>query len=129
MKLHLVALYRNLVAGTRLALFLPVRPYDYRAAALDYALLIAFNFLVWIAAAAIRTGMVGDFDSVAIPIYLGGIPLVIELEQPVEQFVLRRRTHGESHALRRLPVVVIEAEIAPAVCIADRFVKCYMDFS
>jgi hypothetical protein len=77
MKLHLVALYRNLVAGTRLALFLPVRPYDYRAAPLDYALLIAFNFVVWIAAAAIRTGMAGEFDSVAVPIYLGGIPLVL----------------------------------------------------
>ena len=77
MKLHLVALYRNLVAGTRLALFLPVRPYDYRAAPLDYALLIAFNFIVWIAAAAIRTGMAGEFDSVAVPIYLGGIPLVL----------------------------------------------------
>ena len=77
MKLHLAALYRNLVAGTRLALFLPVRPYDYRAAPLDYALLIAFNFAVWIAAAAIRTGMAGDFDDVAVPIYLGGIPLVL----------------------------------------------------
>ena len=77
MKLHRAALYRNLVAGTRLALFLPVRPYDYRAAPLDYALLIAFNFGVWIAAAAIRTGMAGDFDDVAVPIYLGGIPLVL----------------------------------------------------
>ena len=73
----LVALYRNLVAGARLALFLPVRPYDYRAAPLDYALLIAFNFAVWIAAAALRTGMAGDFDSVAVPIYLGGLPLVL----------------------------------------------------
>ena len=77
MKLHLAALYRNLVAGARLALFLPVRPYDYRAAPLDYALLIAFNFAVWIAAAAIRTGMAGEFDSMAVPIYLGGIPLVL----------------------------------------------------
>ncbi|HTM58863.1 MAG TPA: C13 family peptidase [Burkholderiales bacterium] len=77
MKRHLAALYRNLVAGTRLALFLRVRPYDYRAAPLDYALLVGFNFCVWIAAAAIRTGMVGDFDSVAVPIYLGGIPLVL----------------------------------------------------
>jgi hypothetical protein len=77
MKRHLGTLYRNLVAGTRLALFLPVRPYDYRAAPLDYALLVAFNFGVWVAAAALRTGMAGDFDSVAIPIYLGGIPLVL----------------------------------------------------
>ena len=77
MKLHLLALYRNLVAGTRLALFLRVRAYDYRAAPLDYALLIVFNFGAWVAAAAIRTGMVGDFDTVAVPIYLGGIPLVL----------------------------------------------------
>lgn len=74
---HLAALYRNLAAGTRLALFMRVRPYDYRSTPLDYTLLVAFNFCVWVAAAAIRTGMVGDFDSVAVPIYLGGIPLVL----------------------------------------------------
>ncbi len=77
MKLHLRSLYRNVVAGTRLALFLPVRPYDYRASPLDFTLLVAFNFLVWIAAAAMRTGAVGDFDETAIPIYLGSIPLVL----------------------------------------------------
>ena len=77
MKLHLRSLYRNVVAGTRLALFLPVRPYDYRASPVDFALLVAFNFLVWIAAAALRTGAVGDFDEAAIPIYLGSIPLVL----------------------------------------------------
>ena len=77
MKPHLAALHRNLVAGARLALFLPVRPYDYRAAPLDYALLIAFNFALWVAAAAIRTGMAGEFDGMAVPIYLGGIPLVL----------------------------------------------------
>ncbi len=77
MRLHLVALYRNLVAGTRLALFLPVRPYDYRAAPLDYALLIVFNFIVWVTTAWIRSGFAGDFDEMAIPIYLGAIPLVL----------------------------------------------------
>jgi len=77
MKLHLRSLYRNLVAGTRLALFLPVRPYDYRASPLDFTLLVAFNFLAWIAAAAVRTGAGGDFDETAIPIYLGSIPLVL----------------------------------------------------
>src|SRR2546430_16239891 len=77
MKPHLAALHRNLVAGARLALFLPVRPYDYRAAPLDYALLIAFNFALWLAAAAIRTGMAGEFDGMAVPIYLGGVPLLL----------------------------------------------------
>src|SRR4051812_33615738 len=77
MKLHLLSLYRNVVAGTRLALFMPVRPYDYRASPLDFTLLVAFNFVVWIAVAAIRTGASGDFDDTAIPIYLGSIPLVL----------------------------------------------------
>jgi hypothetical protein len=74
---RLRSLYRNVVAGTRLALFMPVRPYDYRASPLDFTLLVLFNFLVWVAAAAIRTGVSGDFDDMAIPTYLGSIPLVL----------------------------------------------------
>src|SRR5207247_10698227 len=77
MKLYLLSLYRNVVAGTRLALFMPVRPYDYRAAPLDFTLLVAFNFLVWVAAAAIRTGVTGDCAAPAIPIYPGAIPPVL----------------------------------------------------
>jgi hypothetical protein len=77
MKLHLLALYRNVVAGARLALFLPVRAYDYRVSPLDYSLLLAFNFAVWVAAAAIRTGLAGEFDSAAIAIYLASVPLVL----------------------------------------------------
>ncbi|HEX9433347.1 MAG TPA: C13 family peptidase [Burkholderiales bacterium] len=77
MKLHLQALYRNVLAGARLALFMPVRAYDYRVSALDFALLLAFNFAMWVAAAAIRTGLAGEFDSAALPIYLASVPLVL----------------------------------------------------
>ena len=77
MTFHLQALYRNVVAGARLALFMPVRAYDYRVSALDYGLLLAFNFAMWVAAAAIRTGLAGEFDSAALPIYLAGVPLVL----------------------------------------------------
>jgi hypothetical protein len=77
MKLYLQALYRNLLAGARLALFLPVRALDFHATALDYVLLVAFNFALWIAIAALRTGMAGDFDGDAIAIYLGAVPLVL----------------------------------------------------
>ena len=77
MKFHLVALYRNLIAGARLALFLPVRAFDYRVSAADYAWLLAFNFAVWVAAAAIRAGLAGEFDSAAVPIYLASIPLAL----------------------------------------------------
>ena len=67
----------NLVIGARLALFLPVRPHDYRAVAADYALLVAFNFVLWVAVAWVRVGFVGEFDPTAIPIYLGAVPLVL----------------------------------------------------
>ena len=77
MKFYLEALYRNVLAGARLALFMPVRAYDYRVSALDYALLLAFNFAMWVAAAAIRTGLAGEFDSAALPIYLASVPLVL----------------------------------------------------
>jgi hypothetical protein len=77
MKSHLQALYRNLVAGARLALFMRIRPYDYRASPLDYSLLLAFNFIVWLAAAAMRTGAVGEFDDAAIAIYFASVPLVL----------------------------------------------------
>jgi hypothetical protein len=77
MKFHLQALYRNVIAGARLALFLPLRAYDYRVSALDYSLLLAFNFAVWVGAAAIRTGLTGEFDSSAVPIYLASVPLVL----------------------------------------------------
>jgi peptidase C13-like protein len=77
MKLHLAALYRNLVAGARLALFLPVRAFDFRASALDYSALVAFNFAVWLIVAALRTGAEGEFDSAAPAIYLASVPLVL----------------------------------------------------
>jgi len=77
MTVHLRALYRNLVAGARLALFLPLRAFDFRAAPLDYTLLIAFNFVVWLVAAALRTGMEGEFDAAAPAVYLASVPVAL----------------------------------------------------
>ena len=77
MKFHLQALVRNLAAGARLALFMRVQPDDYRATPVDYSLLLAFNFIVWLAAAALRTGAVGEFDDAAVAIYLASVPLVL----------------------------------------------------
>ena len=77
MKLYLVSLYRNLVAGARLALFMRVRAFDYRVSPADYALLLAFNFAMWVGAAAIRAGLEGEFDPAALPIYLASIPLAL----------------------------------------------------
>ncbi|HUQ73613.1 MAG TPA: C13 family peptidase [Burkholderiales bacterium] len=77
MKLYVLALYRNLIAGARLALFMRVRPFDYRVSPVDYAWLLAFNFAIWVGAAAIQARLEGDFDSAALPIYLASVPLVL----------------------------------------------------
>ena len=53
------SLLKNLTAGARLALFLPVRPFDYRVSPVHFAVLMAFDFAFWIAAAAVRAGFAG----------------------------------------------------------------------
>jgi hypothetical protein len=70
-------LARNLLAGLRLALFLPVRAFDYRVSALDYVLLVLFDFVAWVAVAAVLAGFEGDFNLSAIPIYLASVSLVL----------------------------------------------------
>ncbi len=70
-------LLQNLVAGAKLALFLPVRAPDFRVSAVQFALLVAFNFVFWVATAAAKAGFEGDFDSTAITVYLGTVTLVL----------------------------------------------------
>jgi hypothetical protein len=70
-------LIRNLAAGVRLALFLPLRPDHFRAGPAQFAVLVGFNFVLWIAAAAFRTGLEGEFDPAALAIYLSSITLVL----------------------------------------------------
>ena len=74
---HLSSLARNIVAGTRLALFLPVRAHHFRAGALDFALLALLSFVLWVAAAAARVGFDGEFDPSAVPGYMAGVVLVL----------------------------------------------------
>lgn len=74
---HLIALQKNLLAGARVALFLPVRALDFRVSAAHYALLVAFNLAAWIAAAAARAGFEGELDAAAVPVYFATVPLVL----------------------------------------------------
>src|SRR6267378_2204156 len=76
-RFHLSSLARNLLAGLRLALFLPVRAFDYRVSALDYVLLVLFDFVAWVAVTAALAGFGGDFNLSAIPIYLASVSLVL----------------------------------------------------
>jgi hypothetical protein len=70
-------LLQNLVAGAKLALFLPVRASDFRVSAVQFALLVIFNFIFWVATAAARAGFEGEFDTTAITVYLGTVTLVL----------------------------------------------------
>ena len=71
------ALGRNLRAGVRLAFYLPLRPLDFRASALDFAVLLAFNCALWTLVAGVRVGFQGEFDPSALLIYLATVPLVL----------------------------------------------------
>jgi hypothetical protein len=77
MKFYLVSLSRNLVAGARLALFMRVRPHDYRVSPLDFAVLVAFNFAILVGTAAVQAGLEGEFNVAALPAYLASVPLVL----------------------------------------------------
>src|SRR5689334_5630934 len=68
---------RNLVAGTRLALFLPVSAHAFRASPAQYAILVAFNMLAWIFAAAANSGFEGSVEPSAFPVYLSTVVLVL----------------------------------------------------
>jgi hypothetical protein len=72
----LSGLVRNLSAGTRLALFLPVRWPQFRATPGQYALLVAFNLLAWAASATLQAGG-GVLNTQAIAVYLAQVPLLL----------------------------------------------------
>jgi hypothetical protein len=71
------SLARNLLAGVRLALFLRVRPFDFRVSAPDYALLVVFNCLLWVFVSGLRVGFAGEVDTWALLVYLATVPLVL----------------------------------------------------
>ena len=73
----IAALLRNLLAGARLALFLRLRPFDFRVSAPDFALLVLFNIIVWLSVSGARVGFEGEFDSWALIVYFAAVPLVL----------------------------------------------------
>ncbi len=86
----LLALKRNLLAGVRLALFLPVNRYYFRVAPGDFALLVAFNFIAWLAGGVARGGIPGSIDYGALPAALAEVPLLL-LASLVIASLYRRR--------------------------------------
>lgn len=70
-------LRRNVVAGTRLALFRRVSPLDYRVSPADFAVLLAFIAALTLAGGLIREGAPGTVNLAGIPLFLSQVPLVL----------------------------------------------------
>lgn len=72
-------LFRNVRAGLRLALFMRVRPLDFRVSAEDYAALVVLNLLVWIACGVFRGGFPGYIEPAALYVPLVQVPLTLSV--------------------------------------------------
>src|ERR1041385_7343258 len=70
-------LKQNLLAGTRLALFLPVRALDFRVSIGQYVALVFASFAFWLAGGMLRTGFPGTVDFGALTVGLAEIPLLL----------------------------------------------------
>lgn len=73
----LASLLRNISAGFRLGLFLPVTRDDFRIGADHFAVLCAFNLLVWMAGSAVRTQFAGSFNTGALSVTLATVTIVL----------------------------------------------------
>jgi hypothetical protein len=70
-------LKQNLLAGTRLALFLPVRALDFRISIGQYVALVFASLAFWLAGGMLRAGFPGSVDFGALTEALAEIPLVL----------------------------------------------------
>src|SRR4249920_4066777 len=70
-------LKKNLLAGTRLAFFLPVRALDFRISIGQYVVLVFASLAFWLAGGMLRTGFPGAVDFGALTIALAEIPLLL----------------------------------------------------
>jgi len=103
----------NVVAGARLAAFLPVRSLDFRASPADFAALVAFVVAVAFAASFVRGGWPGYLNIAAVPLLLAEVPLVLAAGVVVAAIVGRRElVLGLGTALFALDPVFAAASLA-----------------
>lgn len=102
--LALRTLVRNYAAGARLALFLPVRPLDFRIGPAEFAVLFLANMVVWFAGAMARTGFPGMIAFDALPLVLMQIPLLLVTA------LLIARIYGNRELLLALAVMWISGD-------------------
>jgi hypothetical protein len=71
------ALGQNLIAGSRLAFFLPVRALDFRISAAQCAALVLAYFALWLALGVAQQGFPGEVDVGALTAALAEIPVLL----------------------------------------------------
>lgn len=101
----LAGLVRNLSAGTRLALFLPVRWLHFRATPGQFALLSAFNLLAWAVSATLQADG-GSLNTQAIAIYLAQIPMLLLASLAIASI------HGNASLATLLAVALSASDLA-----------------
>jgi hypothetical protein len=70
-------LVKNLLAGLRLALFLPVRALDFRVSVGQLTALVGTGFMLWLVLGVVRQGFPGSIDFGALTAALAAIPLLL----------------------------------------------------
>jgi hypothetical protein len=110
----------NLLAGVRLAAFLPVSRYDFRVSPGDFVLLWAFNLLAWLASGMLRGGFPGYVDYGALPLALAEIPLVLLASLLIASLYRKRELLLALALLLISPDALFEL-VSSAIVIALRF--------
>jgi hypothetical protein len=116
---YLSALLKNVIAGARLAFFLPVRAHQFRASAIDFTLLAILSFALWVLVTAARLGFEGQFEPASIPVHLAGLVLILAAA------MLVAHVFGASTPLLLLAVALLALEPVFTVLVA---VLTIMDF-
>jgi hypothetical protein len=116
---YLSSLLRNVIAGARLAFFLPVRAHHFRASAIDFTLLAILSFALWVLVTAARLGFEGQFEPASIPVHLAGLVLILAAAMLVSH------VFGASTPLLLIAVALLTLEPVFSVAVA---VLTIMDF-
>jgi Peptidase C13 family len=114
-------LRQNLLAGTRLALFVPVRPLDFRISAAQCAALILVTFALWLAAGVLRQGFPGEVDLGALTAALAGIPILLGA------CLLAARLFGDARLAPAFAVALVASD--PAVLVVENVVEFVPDLA
>jgi hypothetical protein len=114
-------LWANLLAGARLALFLPVRALDFRISAAQCATLVLACLGVWLTLGVLLQGLPGNVDFGALSAALAEIPVLLGA------CLLAAKLFRETRLATAFAVVLLAS--VPTLLIADYVVEFVSEFA